>query len=157
MLHSFERVIPETDSGLSRDAERLALARVGAAFAVGARWILLPSVIASGVAIWCLGVWSPATQVARGALIATGMAGVFQLYLALRIEFDRVVFQYFAADPAEHAVSAFDRAMITLGVMRSGRAGRPMRERVRGLLRLVKFSAFVFVLQIALLVVAYST
>ena len=157
MLHGIQRVStsPGTEEQPQPDPGGLALARVGAALGVAARWIVLPSLALTALAVCSLVANVQATHVARLAFAAAAGAGLFQLYLAFRIEFDRVVFQHFGGASAAGAAAAFDRAMVALGLTRAGCADRTMADRVRGLVRLVKHAAFILLLQGALLMVGY--
>ena len=73
------------------------------------------------------------------------------LWLSLRLRIDAVLFHVLAeAD----SVDAFDRAMVELGLLASDKAGRPMPDRVAGLMRLVRLLALAVAAQLALLVAA---
>ena len=57
---------------------------------------------------------------------------------------------------AGHAdgMTRFDTALVTLGLMKPDRAGRPMTDRAKGCLRLLRLQAIVAILQVAALVAA---
>ena len=89
----------------------------------------------------------PAIWLTLAILHAGLLAG--GLYLGLRLRIDAALFRALAAaDDAD----GFDRAMTELGLLGAGKAGRPMPDRVAGLMRLVRRLALVVAAQLALLV-----
>ncbi|WP_342361026.1 hypothetical protein [Terrarubrum flagellatum] len=90
---------------------------------------------------------------ARLSLASLAAAAVFfcaalEFWLAARVAFDA---ELFAALARRNDLAGFDRAMTTLGLMKSGKTGRAMAERAQGARRLLRMQALAFV---ALLVVA---
>lgn len=87
-----------------------------------------------------------------GALFALIVAiGAPQVYLAMRIEFDRRIFEQVAAAP--EGWSGFDAAMLELGWMAAAKAGRAPAARAAGLAVLVRWHAGLLAAQLALALV----
>lgn len=83
-----------------------------------------------------------ALSIVQSALLAGG------LWLGLRLRIDAVLFHALAeADDTD----GFDRAMVELGMLDAAKAGRPMPDRVAGLMKLVRLLAVVVATQLALL------
>ncbi|WP_420138329.1 hypothetical protein [Sphingomonas sp.] len=78
------------------------------------------------------------------ALLAAG------LWLSLRLRIDAALFQALAE---EDGTGSFDEAMVALGMLSTAKAGRPMPERIAGLMRLVRLLALVVAGQLAVLIV----
>ena len=84
-------------------------------------------------------------SVLQAALLSAG------LWLGLRLRIDAALFRALAgADGTDE----FDRAMTQLGLLSADKVGRPMPDRVAGLMRLVRLLALVVSAQLALLVAA---
>lgn len=84
-----------------------------------------------------------ALSILQSALLAGG------LWLSLRLRMDAVLFHALAE---ASGTDGFDRAMVELGLLDAAKAGRPMPDRVAGLMRLVRLLALVVTAQLALLV-----
>ena len=84
-----------------------------------------------------------ASSVLQAALLAGG------LWLSLRLRIDAALFQALAK---AKGTDGFDRAMVELGLLDAAKSGRPVPDRVAGLMRLVRLLALVVVAQLALLV-----
>jgi len=82
--------------------------------------------------------------VLNAALLAGG------LWLSLRLRIDAVLFHALAEGDGS---DEFDRAMVDLGWLDAGRAGRPMPYRVAGLMRLVRLLVLLVAAQLMLLIV----
>ncbi|WP_083672191.1 hypothetical protein [Sphingomonas montana] len=82
-------------------------------------------------------------SILQAALVLAG------LWLSLRLRIDTVLFHALAK---AGDMDAFDRAMVELGLLEAGKVGRPMPDRVRGLMRLVRLLAVVVVTQLGLLI-----
>ena len=132
------------------------IARSAAAFCVAARWLSLASLALAVLALGCLYLFPTVNMPAAAMLSLVTAAGAVQAYLALRIEFDRRIFEAFAAHPegAAAAASGFDEAMQSLGMPPKGKAGRTLAERALGALLLVKGAGWIFALQLALAIAA---
>ena len=135
------------------------IARSATAFCVASRWLSCPSLALAALALVRLYVFPPVSMTSAALLSAAVAAGSVQAYLAVRIEFDRNVFEAFAActEGSTAAAAGFDQAMESLGMLRKGKAGRPLAERARGALFLVKGTGWLLALQIALAIAASWT
>jgi hypothetical protein len=72
-------------------------------------------------------------------------AGGAALWLALRVGLDAELFEALARSPD---LQAFDDAMLALGLMPPKRAGRPLRSRIDGALRLLRLQGFALAVQL---------
>jgi hypothetical protein len=119
-------------------------ARIAAALGVGSRWLSAASLVVTACAV------AAALDDAREASLVVAsllVLGTVQVYLALRIELDRAVF-----DAAAHGRGweGFDAALREIGLGRGGDAQRGAAARASGLLRLVRCSGALFVVQVLL-------
>ena len=82
------------------------------------------------------------------------LAGLAQLWFALRVGFDARAFRRLARGDADGGltVSAFDAAMGGLGLMPAEKERRPITQRVRGAMRLLGRQVALLLLQAVLLV-----
>jgi hypothetical protein len=78
--------------------------------------------------------------------------GLIETVLALRVAFDAAALRRMAGH--EDGASRFDAAMMALNLMKPGRAGRPMADRAKGCLRLLRLQAIIAILQVAALLAA---
>ena len=128
------------------------IARCASAACVASRWISGASMGLTVLAL-CHFYFLPAgTALAAAAISLAAVAGAAQVYLAVRIEFDRAIFESLAG--AAGAADGFDRAAQALGLLSSQKAGRDFVRRSAGVLLLVKIAFLVFLAQLALLVAA---
>jgi len=86
--------------------------------------------------------------IAAGVIVALGAV---EFWLAARVALDADLFDAIAARHGD--LAGFDRAMLRLGLMPTGKAGRPIDARLRGAFRLLKLQASALGLQLAVLVV----
>lgn len=123
------------------------IARTASALCVASRWVSGGS-IALGL-LAALAAWSHAPEGAtsRAALALLVVAGAAQAYLAVRIEFDRRIFE--ALRP-EETLEGFDAALGELGWPGARSAGRPLAGRAGGLARLVRRAGWLFAAQVAI-------
>jgi hypothetical protein len=84
------------------------------------------------------------------------LAGVAQTYLALRVTFDmRLLRRLAGEEPHEQLdVARFDSACRTLGLMPLRKLGRPIAERARGGIRLLRLQSVACAIQVAALLAA---
>lgn len=78
------------------------------------------------------------------------IAGLAEFWLAARVAIDADLF----AALADGDLARFDEAMRRLGLMPQHKAGRPIDERIRGALRLLKLQVALLAVQIAALLAA---
>ena len=93
--------------------------------------VFVVSIIGGGLAVR----FSAATVIAS---LALALACV-EFYLAARVAFDADLFDELARRDAD--LAGFDGAMTAQGLLPTKKAGRPMEQRVRGALRLLKLQA----------------
>jgi hypothetical protein len=123
------------------------IARTASALCVASRWVSGGSIALALLA--ALAAWSHATDGAtsRAALALVVVAGAAQAYLAVRIEFDRRIFD--ALRPGE-TLEGFDAALGELGWLGARSAGKPVVGRASGLARLVRRAGWLFGAQVAI-------
>jgi len=103
--------------------------------------------LAGSAGIFVLGAWP-------GLLCgAVALAGLAELYLALRVAFDAALFRRLATETDGPDWPAFDTAMIRLGLLPAAKAGRPAEARIAGALRLMRGQAVALAVQLILLAV----
>lgn len=122
-------------------------ARVASALCAASRWCAAASLLMT-LAAFALGATTEAQAASSAALALIIAIGAVQLYLAMRIEFDRRIFDLVAGAP--EGWSGFDHAMRELGLMRPAKAGRAPAARAAGLATLVKWHAGLLVAQLVL-------
>lgn len=117
----------------------------------GAMWIG-----AAGLAFAILAAWLGAgSAVARWVAALALLLALPQLWLLLRVAIDHRLFAALASGAQGQAGLAadlrqLDAALLELGWMPAARAARPLPERARGALRLVRASAVLTVCQLLL-------
>ena len=132
------------------------IARCAAALCVSSRWLSCASLALTALALGCLYLLPPANIVVAAMFSLAVAAGMIQAYLALRIEFDRKVFEALTTYPegAAAGADAFDQAMQSLGMLPKSKVGRTLVERALGMHFLVKGAGWIFALQLALVLAA---
>ncbi|MGS0893169.1 hypothetical protein ACVBGC_11605 [Burkholderia stagnalis] len=115
-------------------------------------WAIAAALAAAGAGWWVAAGWAPAT-VARVllAVISTG-SGIAALWYAVRIEIDRRLFAALALAVTEESsvddgLAALDRALLDLGWIDAGKAGRALDARVRGAVALCRAGVLVAIAQ----------
>jgi hypothetical protein len=83
------------------------------------------------------------------ALVA--LAGLGEMYFAIRIAFDRVLFDRVAGAREVSDFAATDEALLRLGLMTASKAGRPADVRIAGARRLFRFQIGALVVQASLI------
>ncbi|WP_427309846.1 hypothetical protein [Cupriavidus sp. H39] len=113
----------------------------------GAAWVG-----AAGLAFAMLAAWLGAgTAISRWPAALALLLALPQLWLLLRVAIDRRLFGALAGGvPGQPDLAGLDGALLELGWMPAARAARPLSERARGALRLVRASAALTVCQLAL-------
>ncbi|SOZ35072.1 hypothetical protein [Cupriavidus neocaledonicus] len=113
----------------------------------GAAWIG-----AAGLAFAMLAAWPGAdTAMSRWPAALALLLALPQLWLLLRVAIDQRLFAALAAGaPDQPGLARLDAALLELGWMPAARAARPLAERARGALRLVRASAALTVCQLLL-------
>jgi len=113
------------------------------------RWLTAGSLVLVAGAIAVLAGRTPTATPALAAFALVVALGAAQLYLAVRIEFDRAIFARAAARPA--AWAGFDAALGRLGWRSTASAARTPEARAAGLRALVNWNAMLLAAQFALL------
>ncbi|WP_454735976.1 hypothetical protein [Cupriavidus necator] len=114
----------------------------------GAMWIGLAGIVFAMATAW-LAVTAPAPRALAAAPL---LLALVQLWLLLRVAIDRRLFDALAAAASHYGspdLAALDTALIELGWITASRAGRPLPERARGAMRLVRASAALAAAQLA--------
>ncbi|WP_455282146.1 hypothetical protein [Cupriavidus necator] len=91
-------------------------------------------------------------QAPRALAVAPLLLALAQLWLLLRVAIDRRLFDALAEAAGHYGspdLAALDTALIELGWLTPQRAGRPLPERARGAMRLVRASAALAAAQLA--------
>ena len=121
-------------------------ARLIAAVLAGSAWLSVCSLLFTAAALLDFGAARSGISSALNALIVA--CGIIAAYVSLRITADRHIFSQLAADdPA--ALPELDAALLELGWLRHGKAGRSLAERVNAALRLVYILALLLGLQLS--------
>jgi hypothetical protein len=107
-----------------------------------------------GIAVW--GVHQP-VPVALLALAV--LAGVVEVYLAIRVGFDAALFRHLAdaAETGTRDLANLDAALMAIGLVPASKAGRPLEARVAGACRLFYQQAGSVALQVALFLLGAVT
>jgi hypothetical protein len=128
------------------------IARSVAALCIASRWLSCVSLVLAALTLGYLYLFPPASIAFAAMVSGAAAAGLIQAYLALRIEFDRKIFEALAAHPegATAGTDAFDQAMHSLGMLPKGKIGRPLAERASGAVFLVRGAGWILVFQLAL-------
>jgi hypothetical protein len=119
-------------------------AHIAAALCAASRWLSAGSL---GLTVCALVAAPLAAGMAFAALAACAAFGGVQLYLAVRIEFDRAIF----TAAAQEGFEGFDEALGRLGWRRGADPARPPESRAAGLASLVKRAGVLLAAQLALL------
>ena len=110
-----------------------------------------PGLALAGIALCVLYALPPGAP-AAAALTLTAAGGAVHAYLAVRIEFDRRIFEAFTLRLATDAASlrTFDDALHSVGLRSADGVPRDFADRVRGLKVLVKSAACLLSVQLVL-------
>jgi hypothetical protein len=122
----------------SADLARASLAAAAALLAQGRGLdrlsrLLTVTALAALVAVAVLG--APKLMVV--ALLALSvLAGVNELYFAVRVGFDAALFRRLADAAETSELTSLDQALIAIGLLPADKAGRPLEQRIAGACRL---------------------
>jgi len=107
-----------------------------------------------GIAVW--GVHHP---VPVSLLALSVLAGVVEVYLAIRVGFDAALFRHLAdaAETGTRDLANLDAALTAIGLVPASKAGRPLEARVAGACRLFYRQAGSVALQVALFLLGAVT
>ena len=129
-------------------------ARIAVAMARATRWIGATAIAMAAALVGSLFMGRPLHTFAALALCLAILAGAAMIYLMVRVELDRSIFEAAleAADLNAY-FAAFDKSRSQLGLGQPPRETRPVADRVRGLIGLVRTMGYLFVVQVALAVI----
>jgi hypothetical protein len=78
------------------------------------------------------------------------LAGIAEIYLAVRVGFDAALFRQLAADPGGPDLAALDGALVRLELLPPIKAGRPLPARLAAAQRLLRRQAVLVIVQACL-------
>ncbi|MBX3503296.1 MAG: hypothetical protein KF889_27950 [Alphaproteobacteria bacterium] len=108
-----------------------------------------PLTVAGAIAVPVLSLLSKPPAIVLVAISVSVALGLAETLLALRVGFDAAALRRMAGH--QDGASRFDAALAALGLAGAERAGRPMADRSRGCLRLLRLQAVAAILQVAAL------
>src|SRR5262249_42719093 len=79
--------------------------------------------------------------------------GAAELFFAIRVGFDAALFRRLAAEAGAPGFADLDAALLRLGLMTPGKAGRPAADRALGARRLLACQGLALIVQILLALV----
>jgi hypothetical protein len=96
----------------------------------------------------------PATAAMVLVAVLVVLAGLLQLYFAVRVGLDAALFRRLGNDAAEDRldVAAFDSALMALRLLPASKSGFPIATRIVGAKRLLAYQGAAFLLQMLLAV-----
>lgn len=142
------------DAGVRRDTRGLAWeAVIMMALLRSLRWASLLSVLLTSTALHALIAQSMGSMHRTWLMVIAFVAGLVEVYVAIRVEFDARLLDRLA-DADREQWRAFDAAMMQLGLLSPATAGRGLAERLRGMRRLARLQIALLALQAVLLLVA---
>ena len=122
--------------------------RIAVAIARACRWIGAAALAITVALLLGLFTGRPAPTPAAVALCLAILSGVAATYLMMRVELDRTIFEAASdADPNAY-FAAFDQSRSQLQLGTPPRDARPVAERVQGLIRLVRTTGYLLILQV---------
>ena len=127
--------------------------RVALAAARASRWVGGAAALVVAALLLSVFTGRPLPNPALLVLCLSIVTGGAVLYLMVRIELDRSIFEDAASAADVSAYFAgFDQSRLQLGLGAAPREARPVAERVRGLLRLVQAMGYLFIAELFLAV-----
>ncbi len=112
-------------------------------------------IVAALLALMGSGLAGGAGPILIVTLVLSALAGLVSLYFSVRVGFDAALFLQ-VADAKEGPVDlqGLDLALVDLGLLPRDKAGRPVKARVSGAMRLFRYQIGVALLQLILILVA---
>jgi hypothetical protein len=134
------------------------IARTTAALCAASRWMIAAALALTVLAAARLLLGPPGNPLTRLALAAVLALGAPQLYLAVRIELDRRLFERLAegAGVESRGLAQLDGALEALHMQGAEKSGRSLPDRAQGALSLVRRLGGLTAGQLALLILAGS-
>jgi hypothetical protein len=114
--------------------------------------VAAPLTVAATLGVPGLAVLGKPPAVVLAALTGAAVLGLIETLLSVRVAFDAAALRRMAG----HAdgMARFDAALLALDLVAPDRAGRPMADRARGCLRLLRLQAVAAILQVAAVLAA---
>ena len=129
-------------------------ARTAVAIARASRWIGATAVAMAAALVASLFMGRPLHTLAALALCLAILAGAAMIYLMVRVELDRSIFEAaLGAGDLNACFGGFDQSRSELGLGKPPRQARTVGARVQGLIGLVRTMGYLFVVQVTLVVV----
>ena len=127
--------------------------RIALASARASRWIGAAAALVVAALLLSVFTGRPLPNPALLVLCLSIVAGGAVIYLMVRIELDRSIFEAAAGATDVNAhFTAFDQSRTQLGLGAAAREARPVADRVQGLLRLVRAMGYLFIAELFLAV-----
>lgn len=141
------------DTAMDDGPERW-ISRIAAALCAASRWVVAVAIALTVLAATRLLLIPPGDWLTKLGLALVVALGAVQLYLAVRIELDRRLFQRLAesAGVESRALAELDEAMQALRLQSPDRTGRSLADRAQGVLSLIRRLGLVTAVQLAALV-----
>ena len=134
-----------------RDVSDVDHIRIAVAIARASRWLGATAIAMAAALVASLFMGRPLHTLAALALCLAILAGAAMIYLMVRVELDRTIFEAAPGTGDANAYfAAFDESRSQLGLGQPLRETRPVAERVRGLIRLVRKMGYLFAFQVIL-------
>lgn len=125
--------------------------RIALAAARASRWVAAAAALVVAALILSVFTGRPLPNPALLVLCLSIVAGGAVIYLMVRIELDRSIFEDPSGATDLNAYFAgFDQSRLQLGLGAPPREARPVAERVQGLLRLVQTMGYLFMAELFL-------
>ena len=127
--------------------------RIAVATARASRWVGAAAALIVAALVLSVFTGRPLPNPALVVLCLSIVAGGAVIYLMVRVELDRSIFENAAgATDVSAYFAGFDQSRLQLGLGAAPREARPVAERVRGLLRLVQAMGYLFIAELFLAV-----
>ena len=127
--------------------------RIALAVARSSRWVGATAALIVAALLLSVFTGRPLPNPALLVLCLSIVAGGAVIYLMVRVELDRSIFEGAAAATDVSAYfAAFDQSRLQLGLGAAPREARPVADRVQGLLRLVRAMGYFFIAELFLAV-----
>jgi hypothetical protein len=129
--------------------------RIAVAIARASRWLGATAIAMAAALVASLFMGRPLHTFAALALCLAILASAAMTYLMVRIELDRSIFEAApGAGDVNAYFAAFDQSRSQLGLGQPPRETRPVADRVRGLIRLVRSMGYLLAVQVILVLAA---
>ena len=129
------------------------IARIAAALCAASRWLAVAAIAMTVIAAMRLVLFPPESMLGKLGLSLILVFGAMQIYLAVRIEFDRRVFEFLAERGGGEAqlLAQLDGAMRALRLQSEAKLERDLTERAQGLVSLIQRLGWILVGQFTVL------